>query len=84
MIFVFLFLTSLCRQFLSSSMSQQMMPFHYFLWLSSIPLCICTTVSLFILLLMDISMSWLFFKHASDYIEVYIFLNYGFLWVYVW
>ena len=49
-------------QFLGLSTSFQMTQFRSFLWLSNIPLYICTTSSLFIPLLMDIqvaSMSWL-------------------------
>ena len=49
-------------QSLGPSMSLQMMQFHSVLWLSNIPLYICTTSSLSIHLSMDIlvaSMSWL-------------------------
>ena len=58
-------------QSLGPSMSLQMTQFRSFLWLSNIPLYICTTSSLSICLLMDIyvaSMTWL--------------LNYVFLWEY--
>ena len=49
------------RESLGSSMMLQMALFHSFLWLSNIPLYICTSSSLPIPLLMDIqaSMSWL-------------------------
>ena len=58
MIFIFLFLTyfTLYNRF-------QVHPFHYtdsdhsFLWLSNIPLCICTTTSLSIHLSMDIQVA---------------------------
>ena len=42
-------------QSLVPSMSQQMTQFHSFLWLSNIPLCICTTSSLSICLSMGMS-----------------------------
>ena len=50
------------RQSLGPSASLQMTEFHSFLWLSNIPLYICTTSCFSIPLLMDIqvaSMSWL-------------------------
>ena len=52
----------------------------FFLWLSNIPLCICTTYSLYISLLTDIlvdSMSWLLC--CNEYWGAFIFSNYAFL-----
>ena len=62
-VFVFLFLIYFTlNKTLGPSTSPQITQFHSFLWLSSIPLYICTTSSLSIHLLMDTqvaSMSWL-------------------------
>ena len=55
-IFVFLFLTSLCKQTLYSSTSLELTHIHSFLWPSNISLCLCST-SLSIHLLMDIQVS---------------------------
>ena len=65
-------------------MSLQMAQFHSFLWLSNIPLYICTTSTLFILLLMGIEViSMLYCKRCcSAYWGTCIILNYGFLLVY--
>ena len=62
MIFVFLLLTSLSMIISRSIYVAANDIISFFLQLSNIPLCICTTFSLFIPLLMDIkfaSMSWL-------------------------
>ena len=48
MVFVFLFLTCLVWKSLGPSMLLKMALFHSFLWLSNIPLHICTISSLFI------------------------------------
>ena len=63
-VFVFLFLTyfTLYDRLLSPSTSLQITQFHFFLWLSNIPLYICATSSLSIHLSVDTqvaSMSWL-------------------------
>ena len=56
MILVFLFLTSitLCNRLLGSSTSLELTQVRSFVWLSNIPLYICTTSSLFIHSLIDI------------------------------
>ena len=62
MVFVFLYLSSLCMTVSRSIHLTTNNSFHFFLWLSNIPLYICATTSLSIHLLIDTqiaSMSWL-------------------------
>jgi len=53
MIFVFLCLTPFSMRISRSIMLLQMELFHSILWLSNIPLFVCTTISLSFLMLMD-------------------------------
>ena len=58
--------------------------FFLFLWLSKITLYKCITFSLSSPLSMDIqvaSMSWYCKQCCNEHCGVYIFLNYGFLWI---
>ena len=72
-------------QSLDPSTSQQMTQFRSFLWLSNIPLYICTTTSLSIRLSMGIRLlPWPGYckQCCNEHWGACVFLNYGFLWVY--
>ena len=71
-------------QSLHPSMSLQMTQFCSFLWLSNIPLYICTTSSLSIHRWAFRSLPWPgYCKYCcNEHWGACVFLNYGFLWVY--
>ena len=75
--------------FVWSSLGVSVMPhmalFHSFLWLNSIPLCICATSSLSIHLSVGISVVsvfWLLWRVLYEYRGAGIFLNYSLVWIY--
>ena len=72
-------------QSLDPSTSLQITQFHSFLWLSNVPLYICTTSSLSIHLLMGMwLLPWSGYckECCNEHWGACVFLNYGFLWVY--
>ena len=86
MIFIFLFLTyfSLYNR-LQFHPPLKLTHMHSFLWLSNIPLCICTTTSLTIHLLMDIqvaSMFQLLKILLQEQWDTHVFFSFGFLRLY--
>ena len=75
-------LHSVCQS-LVPSMSPQMTQFHSFLWLSNVPLYICTISSLSIHLLMNIQPCPVYCKQCcNEHWSACVILNFGFLRIY--